>query len=101
MRVRYTLRARADLDAIHSYLHERNPYAARRVIATIHERIAALAEWPRQAPVTDDKDIHVLPLPVQDLLRGREGHSHLSPRPARRATPLAWTMIPDPPPSLS
>ena len=30
MRVRYTLGARADLDAIHAYLNERNPHAAQR-----------------------------------------------------------------------
>jgi plasmid stabilization system protein ParE len=48
------------LDAIDDYLRERNPRAAQEVIATIRQRIAGLAKWPRQAPVTDEKDIHVL-----------------------------------------
>jgi plasmid stabilization system protein ParE len=60
MRVRYTPRALADLEAINRYLQERNPRAAREVIATIRRRIDHLAEWPRQAPATDEADIHVL-----------------------------------------
>ncbi|HEX8164903.1 MAG TPA: type II toxin-antitoxin system RelE/ParE family toxin [Beijerinckiaceae bacterium] len=60
MRVRYTPRALADLEAIDRYLHERNPRAAQEVIATIRRRIEHLAEWPRQAPTTNEPDIHVL-----------------------------------------
>jgi toxin ParE1/3/4 len=60
MRVRYTLGARADLDAIHAYLNERNPHAAQKVIATIHERIAGLADWPYRAPATEEENVRVL-----------------------------------------
>jgi toxin ParE1/3/4 len=60
MRVRYTRRARADLEAIHRFLHERSPRAAEHVMATLGERIADLARWPRKAPRTDEPGLHVL-----------------------------------------
>jgi plasmid stabilization system protein ParE len=46
MRLRYTSRARRHIDSIQSYIAERNPDAARRVI----ERIRATAELLREFP---------------------------------------------------
>lgn len=53
MNVRYTPRARDDLDAIHSYLNERSPAAASAVLTRIRNRIDRLAGSPLMAPVTD------------------------------------------------
>jgi plasmid stabilization system protein ParE len=50
MRVRYTFRARSDLDAIFAYLDERSPAGARTVKQAIERRIASLADFPIIAP---------------------------------------------------
>ena len=60
MRVRYTLRAKADLDAIFSYLDARAPAAAQSVKSTIERRIALLGEFPHIAPETEVMGIHEL-----------------------------------------
>ena len=52
MRVRYTLRARSDLDNIYTYLEQRAPDAAQSVKDLIERRIAALADFPFMAPET-------------------------------------------------
>jgi len=46
MKVRYTPRARADVEAIFSYLDSRNPTAAVRVKREIERSVAALALSP-------------------------------------------------------
>jgi plasmid stabilization system protein ParE len=46
MRLRYTRRARQHIDGIHSYIAERNPDAARRVIQRIRATAELLAEFP-------------------------------------------------------
>ena len=51
MKVRYTPRARNDLDIIHSYLNQRSPAAASAVLKRI--RIDRLAEFPLMAPETE------------------------------------------------
>ena len=53
MRVRYSRRARDDLDQIYSYLHERSPVAATAVLKRIRNRIGRLADFPLMAPVTE------------------------------------------------
>jgi toxin ParE1/3/4 len=53
MKVRYSPRARADLDQIHSYLNERSPVAATAVLRRIRDRIDRLAELPLMAPITE------------------------------------------------
>jgi toxin ParE1/3/4 len=53
MKVRYTPRARSDLDKIHSYLDERSPAAASAVLKRIRNRIDRLADYPLMAPVTE------------------------------------------------
>ena len=62
MRIRYTLRARADLRAIRFYLLERNPRVALAVLTTIRRRIAWLADFPLMAPETDEPGVRALPI---------------------------------------
>jgi toxin ParE1/3/4 len=60
MRVRYTLRAQSDLDAIYTYIDRRTPTAARSVKELIERRIASLANFPFMAPETDEPGVHEL-----------------------------------------
>jgi toxin ParE1/3/4 len=62
MRVRYTLRARADLHEIYSFLRTRAPASAEIVKSAIERRIASLADFPLMAPATDEPGIHELTL---------------------------------------
>ena len=57
MRVQYTLQAQADLDAIYTYLDERNPAAAQSVKDLIEQRIRALGKFPRMAPATNETGV--------------------------------------------
>ena len=57
MRVRYTFKAQDDLDAIYTYLNERNPAAAQSVKDLIERRIRALGKFPLMAPVTDEPGV--------------------------------------------
>ena len=54
MKVRYTLRARGDLDAIYTGLDQRNATAAQSVKDLIERRIRQFGRFPLMAPVTDD-----------------------------------------------
>lgn len=60
MKVRYTPRAQADLDAIFMYLDQRAPAAALSVKELLERRIASLANFPLAAPVTDEPDVREL-----------------------------------------
>ena len=53
MRVRYTLRARSDLESIFSYLDSRNPAAAHAVKRKIERSAATLALSPYLGVVID------------------------------------------------
>jgi len=57
MNVRYTLRARADLDAIYTDLDQRNPTAAQAVKDLIERRIRQLGRFPLMASPTDEPGI--------------------------------------------
>jgi toxin ParE1/3/4 len=46
MKVRFTKPALAELDAIFSYIHQRNPVAAGQVVARVHEVISQLGHFP-------------------------------------------------------
>lgn len=46
MKVRYRLQARLDIDNIYEYINERNPRAAREVVARIRSAIDRLGELP-------------------------------------------------------
>jgi toxin ParE1/3/4 len=60
MKVRYTLRAQADLDSIFTYLDALAPAGAQSVKSTIERRIALLGEFPHIAPETEAPGIHEL-----------------------------------------
>jgi len=60
MKLRYTGRARADLEAIFTYLDARAPAAAQSVKTLIERRIALLADYPFIAPATDVSGIYEL-----------------------------------------
>ncbi len=62
MRIRYTLRARADLDAIYVYLDQQAPAAAQSVKTRIERRITQLADFPLMAPATDESGVFELTL---------------------------------------
>jgi plasmid stabilization system protein ParE len=62
MKVRYTLRARADLDEIYVYLRERAPASAETIKSVIERRISWLTDFPLMAPTTDEPGIHELTL---------------------------------------
>ena len=66
MRIRYTRRAAADLDAILRYIDERSPVGARRVKARLKAVIDLLAEQPHIGRPTSRGDVRrviVLPYP--------------------------------------
>jgi toxin ParE1/3/4 len=54
MRVRYTLRARSDLDAIYADLDEHDPTAAQAIKDLMERRIRRLGRFPLMAPSTDE-----------------------------------------------
>jgi toxin ParE1/3/4 len=62
MKVRYTPRARDDLDAIYEYLELRSPSGARAVKTRIERRIARLADFPFAAPLTEVPSVHEMSL---------------------------------------
>jgi plasmid stabilization system protein ParE len=47
MRVRYTIDSLLHIAAIHSYISDRNPAAATRVVARIKDAVARIGENPR------------------------------------------------------
>lgn len=47
MKIRYRQRALRDIDNIHEYIAERNPRAAREVVARIRSAADRLGTWPR------------------------------------------------------
>jgi plasmid stabilization system protein ParE len=60
VRVRYTRRAAADLEAIYDYIDERSPSAARAVKRFIKTRIEMLADYPFAAPAAGESDTREL-----------------------------------------
>jgi toxin ParE1/3/4 len=62
MRVRYSLRALAQLEDIHRYIAQHNPRAARNVIARIEELCERLGEFPGMGHISDQPDVRVLPV---------------------------------------
>ena len=57
MKVRYTVRAQSDLDAIYTDLDQRNPKAAQAVKDLIERQIRRLGTFSLMAPMTDELDI--------------------------------------------
>jgi len=62
MRVRYTLRAQADLQGIFLSLTQRAPAHAQAIRADIRRRIAQLGDFPLMAPMTDEPSVRELTL---------------------------------------
>jgi plasmid stabilization system protein ParE len=62
MKVRYTLRARADLEAIYEYLENQQPTAAKRLKSAIERQVGWLIHFPYMAPTTDEAGVRELTL---------------------------------------
>lgn len=60
MKVRYTPRARDDLQAIFQFLDQVSPSGARSVKQTLERRIRLLADVPFIAPATDEPGVYEL-----------------------------------------
>jgi toxin ParE1/3/4 len=60
MKVRYTPRAFADLEAIYNFIHEQNPAASIRVRDTIAKLIDRLATFPAKGQKTDAPNVRGL-----------------------------------------
>jgi toxin ParE1/3/4 len=66
VKLRYSRRARRQLDNIHTYLQERDSVAATRVVARIQRSISLLLDFPRLAPhglVAGTRELVVVGLP--------------------------------------
>ena len=63
MRIRYSLRAFADREAIYDYLEKRSPQGARNVQLAIVQAIRGLALHPRLGRTTDKPGVYELIVP--------------------------------------
>ena len=79
MRIRYTPRARSDLDSIFSYLDERSPASAIGVKRVIERTIQGLSDFPEIAPPTDfgARALVIGRFPYRVFYRIREGEIHI------------------------
>jgi plasmid stabilization system protein ParE len=60
MKVRWTPRALAQLEAIHAYIAVENRPAAAKVIAGIRNTVAMLADFPAAGEQTDQGDVRTI-----------------------------------------
>jgi toxin ParE1/3/4 len=93
MRIRFTPKARADLDAIFAYTADENPSAAARLVLGIEASIDTLRDFPNLGHPTSPVGRHVLTVPgapyrVYYRISGQEIRiltiRHTSRRPLRR-----------------
>lgn len=63
MRVRYSARARAQIEIIHEYIAARNKVAATVVVAYIRQAADLLQDYPNLGRITDEKDVRILAVP--------------------------------------
>lgn len=63
MKVRFTLRAKRDLDQIHAYISQDSPIIASRFVARIIERAQKLGDLPYEGMNTDEPDTRVILAP--------------------------------------
>lgn len=61
MRVRYTPRARSDLESILQYIDQRSPRGARNVKRAIQQTIELIGEFPEGGRVAGEQATRVLP----------------------------------------
>jgi len=59
MRIRYTPRARGDIERIYRYLEKRSPSGARNVLRAIYAGVQFIAEHPQASVRTDNPVIRV------------------------------------------
>jgi len=59
MRVRYTPRARGDIEQIYRFLEERSPAGARNVLRAIYAGVQFISEYPHASEQTDDPKVRV------------------------------------------
>jgi toxin ParE1/3/4 len=59
MKLRFSRQARADFRNIRSYIAERNPAAAERVLARLNEGIARIVANPNIGRISDRKNLYV------------------------------------------
>jgi len=59
MRVRYTPRARGDIEQIYRFLEERSPVGARNVLRAIYAGVQFISEFPQASEQTDDPHVRV------------------------------------------
>lgn len=60
MNIRYSARARTQMDSLHEFIAERNAAAATAVIAHIRKAIRLLVSSPRLGRTTDEKSVRML-----------------------------------------
>jgi toxin ParE1/3/4 len=59
MRVRYTPRARGDIERIYQYFEKRSPSGARNVLRAIYAGVQFIMEYPEASVLTDDPQVRV------------------------------------------
>jgi toxin ParE1/3/4 len=59
MKVRYRLRALADIDEIREYLEPRSPSGALNVVSAIYASVRSIADLPHGSQRTDDPQIRM------------------------------------------
>ena len=72
MRLRYSRRSRRQLENIHSYIHERSPEAATRVLVRIRKSASLLRDFPGLGPlglVEGTRELVVVGLPYVIVYR--------------------------------
>ena len=62
MRVRYTPRSKADLQAIYAYIYDHNPSGALNVRTTIRDAAARIGRDPGRGTTTDKPDVRRVPV---------------------------------------
>ena len=63
MKIRYSARARVQIEIIHDYIAQRNTNAATVVVAYIRQSSNLLADWPQLGRITDEKGVRMLAVP--------------------------------------
>ena len=63
MTVRYSARARSQIDYIFDWLSERNVGAAHDVVTAIQRVLKAVSKWPKMGKATDEGDVRVAIVP--------------------------------------
>lgn len=62
MKVRYTEAALLEIDSIFSYVAERDPVAAARIVTRIEQLVSRLAAFPHLGHAADEPSVRVVPL---------------------------------------